>query len=99
MVIVDDDSADNPLARALLERGVECLHLCSRPSGLVPQSRARIYDADFGYVGDFETAIRLLRPLRPDAIAPGSCGAEAFAARLAKALGVASGVDADGTRS
>jgi hypothetical protein len=100
VVIVDGDSAGREFVRELLARNVECLHLQSSARAVAsPGFDSALYDADLGYVGDPDAAIRLLGELAPDAVAPGSERGGMFAELIAQGMNLpANKVELTGAR-
>jgi biotin carboxylase len=90
IVIVDGYSTGRELARELLEREAECLHLRSSPD--VPDGvhgfDPRPYDGDLGYLGPPSEAAEALQFLSPDLVLAGSEWGVSFAEQVAARLGL-----------
>lgn len=92
IVIVDGYSTGRELVRKLLDRNVECIHLCSAkepPAKLARSFDPSPYDADLGYVGGEADAIDMIAPLKVDAVVAGSEYGVSFAEAVAHGLGLA----------
>jgi biotin carboxylase len=91
IAVVDGFSTSRVLVQELAQRGVECVHLFSRPDFGKYHIRSfdpSNYAVDLGYAGDAPAAIEALRAIGIDRVIPGAESGVILTDQIADALGL-----------